>query len=222
MGFESAIKNYIEKAVESAPSRAAFAGSCGVDPATLARYLDDKQRGLGFVNLAKIMDYIAGTGKLSVIKALSQRAESDVGTVISAGNTPPEGTGHIVPVYQFAAGGDPVQWQEAEPLCEVCIPHKFMFPGLLVMQVVGKSMEPLIRNGAYVGVNKHSTRLIPGNIYAVNVPYEGLTIKRVYLNSDAGELVLKPENPRHPDIHVPIEDRDGLIVGEVVWGMQEL
>ena len=95
-----------------------------------------------------------------------------------------------------------------------------MFPGLMVVQVVGDSMSPLIKDGAYVGINKHANTLTPGKVYAVNVPYEGLTIKRVFLDVDKGELLLRSENPIHPEQHIRIEDRDGLIVGEVIWGMQ--
>lgn len=217
MGFEEAIKKQIEKAVEKADNPTSFAKACGVDQATLSRYLKGEQRGLGFTSLAKIMDYMEAT---SPITPLAPHGREGAGIVVSTGEMPPKGTGAVVPVYQFAAGGLPVEWQEAEPFCEVCIPQKFMFPGLMVLQVVGDSMAPLIKDGAYVGINKHANVLTPGKVYAVSVPYEGLTIKRVFLDGDKGELILKPENPIHPTQHVSIDDREGLLVGEVVWGMQ--
>ncbi len=156
------------------------------------------------------------------IVSLAPHGPTGAMSVIQPGGTIPEGLGSIVPVYQFAAGGLPVEWKEVEPFCEVCLPQKFMFPGLMVVQVIGDSMAPLIKDGAYVGINKHANTLTPGKVYAVNVPYEGLTIKRVFLDVDKGELLLRSENPIHPEQHIKIEDRDGLIVGEVIWGMQEI
>lgn len=218
MGFEKQIRNKIEKAVKSFGNINVFAKACGVDHATLARYLKGEQRGLGFTSLIKIIDYMEATMPISFLS--SEAKEGETASIVPLGETPDGSAGSIVPVYQFAAGGPPLEWNEVEPICEVCIPQKFMFPGLMVVQVVGDSMAPLIKDGAYVGINKHATRLVPGKVYAVSVPYEGLTIKRVFLNIDKGELLLKPENPIHPEQHVSIEDRDGLIIGQVVWGMQ--
>lgn len=156
------------------------------------------------------------------IKSINGYGPNGEGAVVDQDMTVPESAGSIFPVYQFAAGGLPVEITEAEPICEVCIPQRFVFPGLMVVRVMGDSMAPLIRDKAYIGINKHGNKLVPGRVYAVNVPYEGLTIKRVFLDHAKGELVLKPENPTHPETRVPIEDREGLIVGEVVWEMQNL
>ncbi len=156
------------------------------------------------------------------INSIDGNGPSGEGAIVDPEIAIPESAGSVFPVYQFAAGGFPVSLAEAEPICEVCIPKKFTFPGLMVVQVMGDSMAPLIRDGAYIGINKEGSKLIPGRVYAVNVPYEGLTIKRVFLDTANGELILKPENPTHPETRVPIDNRDGLIVGEVVWEMQNM
>jgi len=154
------------------------------------------------------------------ITAMSPHSTTQEASIVRPGDEMPEGVGGVVAVYQFAAGGLPVEIAEAEPICEICIPRRFLFPGLMAVEVAGDSMDPLIKDGAIVGINRHAQKLVPGKVYAVNVPYEGLTIKRVYLDSAKGELILRPENPNHPETRVPIDERDDLIVGQVMWEMQ--
>ncbi|WP_291329023.1 S24 family peptidase [Desulfovibrio sp. UCD-KL4C] len=219
MGYEEIVREQIEKAVEAAGNPTTLAKACGIEQSSLARYLKREQRGLGFSSLVKIMDYLNSALPIS---ALAPHGQNGNGSVVNPECPLPESAGSIFPVYQFAAGGLPISLAEIEPICEVCIPQKFVFSGLMVVQVMGDSMSPLIRNGAYIGINKQEKKIVPGRVYAVDVPYEGLTIKRVFLDPVHGELILRPENPTHPEIRVPIEGRDGLIVGEVMWEMQNL
>ncbi|TIH12770.1 hypothetical protein D0S45_17520 [Marinifilum sp. JC120] len=219
MGYEEIVREQIELAVEAAGNPTVLAKACGIEQSSLARYLKREQRGLGFSSLVKVMDYLNNTMSIT---PLAPHGENGNGSIVNPDQPIPESSGAIVPVYQFAAGGLPISLAEIEPMCEVCIPQKFVFPGLMVVQVMGDSMSPLIRDGAYIGINKQGKKLVPGRVYAVEVPYEGLTIKRVFLDPAQGELILRPENPTHPEMRVPIEGRDGLIVGEVMWEMQNL
>jgi phage repressor protein C with HTH and peptisase S24 domain len=56
----------------------------------------------------------------------------------------------------------------------------------------------------------------------VQVPYEGLTLKRVFVDPENDRLRLQSENPRHPEQTVAIEGREGLVVGKAIWVMQEI
>ncbi|WP_281761833.1 XRE family transcriptional regulator [Pseudodesulfovibrio nedwellii] len=214
----------IENLIEAGESQSSIAKRMEVGRAAISNWRGDVLRGerVSFPDMLRYAEAL-NVDLNTILGMKSSRmqhtASSDL-KVLRSGEPVPDVTGAVVPVYQFAAGGLPVEWQEAEPFCEVCIPQKFMFPGLMVLQVVGDSMAPLIKDGAYVGINKHANILTPGKVYAVSVPYEGLTIKRVFLDGDKGELILKPENPIHPTQHVSIDDREGLLVGEVMWGMQ--
>jgi phage repressor protein C with HTH and peptisase S24 domain len=125
-------------------------------------------------------------------------------------------------VHSTIGAGPAREHWEPEPLRQVCIPERFYWPGVLVIQVEGSSMEPLIRKGAFVGLDTAQTWIVAGEIYAVQVPYEGLTLKRVFVDPENDRLRLQSENPRHPEQTVAIEGREGLVVGKAIWVMQEI
>lgn len=83
-------------------------------------------------------------------------------------------------------------------------------------------MEPMIRKGAFVGLDTARTWIVAGEIYAVRIPYEGLTLKRVFVDPEHDRLRLQSENPTHPEQFLPIDGREDLVVGKTVWVMQEI
>ena len=130
--------------------------------------------------------------------------------------------GHIVYVHATTGAGSPREHWEPEPLFQVCIPERFYWRNLIVIQVAGTSMEPLIKKGAFVGLDTSQTGVIAGEVYGVRVPYEGVTLKRVFVDPTNDSLQLQSENPKHPEQFLPIEGREDLIVGKAVWVMQEI
>jgi len=130
--------------------------------------------------------------------------------------------GHVVNVHSAIGAGPAREHWEPEPLFQVCIPERFYWRGLLVIQVEGSSMEPLIKKGAFVGLDTAQTWIVAGEIYAVRVPYEGLTLKRVFVDPEKDRLRLRSENSNHPEQSLPIEGREGLVVGKAIWVMQEI
>ncbi len=130
--------------------------------------------------------------------------------------------GHIVDVHSTIGAGSPSEYWEPNPLFQVCIPERFYSQNLMVIKVEGTSMEPLIKKGAYVGLDTGHNGVVAGEIYGVRVPYEGLTLKRVFVDPEKECLRLQSENPKHPEQNLPIEGREDLIVGKAVWVMQEI
>jgi phage repressor protein C with HTH and peptisase S24 domain len=130
--------------------------------------------------------------------------------------------GRVVDVLAMTGAGPGTDLVEPEALFQVCIPPNYWRPSLMVYQVGGDSMEPVIRKGAFVGIDTDRTRLTSGQVYVVNVPYEGLTLKRVFYDPEAECLVLRSANPDHPDQRLPTNGRDDLLVGKAIWVMQEI
>jgi phage repressor protein C with HTH and peptisase S24 domain len=137
-------------------------------------------------------------------------------------STLPASVGVIVPVYAAAGAGAALERIEDEPLAQISIPMKYARAALFVVLVEGDSMEPTIRKGAYVGLDRESQKIVQGEVYGVNLPYEGVVLKRVYLDHSNNALVLKSDNPQHDPITLPIDGREGLIVGKAVWVMQDV
>jgi hypothetical protein len=107
--------------------------------------------------------------------------------------------------------------QETIPLIE-----SLNRPNLLVVKMDTSSMEPIIRRNAYVGLDCDDTRLRSGEIYALDVPGEGLVIKRVIRDLEKQRLTLLAENPAHQQLSLPLENPGVTALGRAVWVIQEL
>lgn len=134
----------------------------------------------------------------------------------------PEGQefGALIEVHAEAGAGPARARWEPEPIATVCIPPEYAKPGVFGLRIKGSSMEPLINRGAFVGVNSDDREFVSGDIYAVFIPYEGLIVKRLFMDLATGDYVLRSINPEHPDMRLPIEQSEHLIVGRVVWVLQ--
>lgn len=101
------------------------------------------------------------------------------------------------------------------------IPLSLAEPEVQVLLLDSTGMEPLIRKGAYIGVDTSQQQVVSGELYAVNLPYGGAAIKRVFPHSGGGDAVLRAENPQHPDVTVPTEKLEDAILGRVVWSINK-
>jgi hypothetical protein len=95
-------------------------------------------------------------------------------------------------------------------------------PHLLVVKMDGTGMEPVIRRGAYVGIDCDDTRFRSGEVYALEIPGEGLVIKRIVRDMEAKRLTLLSDNPAHQAQNFPLENPEITPVGKVVWIIQEI
>jgi len=105
-----------------------------------------------------------------------------------------------------------------------CIPliESLSRPHLLVVKMDNACMEPVIRHGAYVGIDCNVVRIRTGEIYALDFPGEGLVIKRVVRDLEAKRLSLLADNPSHPVQHLPLETPGITPIGKAIWVIQEI
>lgn len=127
----------------------------------------------------------------------------------------------IVPVHstQISHEGDQ---QTGVVLGRLNIPLSFACPGIYVIRMDAASMEPLITKGAYVGLDTTQGAVASGELYGVRLPYEGLVVKRCFIDTQNGRLLLRSENPSHPEVTLPIDGHDEYIVGRVVWVLHRM
>ena len=102
------------------------------------------------------------------------------------------------------------------------IPQSFATPSLQVVRVDVGSMAPVVLKGAYVGIDTANRYVVSGELYGVRLPYEGLVIKRAYIDMQGSALQLHSENPAHPIVTLPLDGHEPHIVGRVVWVMQKI
>lgn len=126
----------------------------------------------------------------------------------------------VLTVYAMHSSSMSSEPHEPEGIGKLAIPQSFFKSGVQVFKVETTSMEPLIRKGAYVGIDTFQKNIVSGEIYAVHVPFEGISLKRIFLDGEKKCLVLKAENQLHPDQLLPLEKHADRIVGSIAWGMQ--
>ena len=94
-------------------------------------------------------------------------------------------------------------------------------PGRMVlMDVVGDSMEPLLEQGDTVLIDQSQNTLISGRIYALGVE-DTVLVKRV--EKHPGKLVLHSANQHYSPLSLQGEELDTVrIIGTLIWTCREL
>ena len=86
--------------------------------------------------------------------------------------------------------------------------------------ITGNSMEPVLRNGATVGVDVGNTRIIDGDLYAINHGGQ-LRVKQAYRLPGGGLRLRSFNRDEHPDEEyslADIERHEITVIGRVFWG----
>jgi phage repressor protein C with HTH and peptisase S24 domain len=130
--------------------------------------------------------------------------------------------GRVVNVSSMAGkmNGDG-QWRP-EFIEQLSLAEIYHAPNLLVVKVDGSAMEPIMRRGSYVGIDTDQKRVLSGEIYALTLPEEGLALRRVFWDADAGVFRLRAENPAHPERLLPAGQEKAVILGRCIWVIQSL
>lgn len=122
-------------------------------------------------------------------------------------------------VFALAGAGPAMALVEHEPIETIVIPKKFWKSSIMAIKVRGRSMEPLILDGAYIGIDREDKWIISGEIYAVWIPYEGAVIKRLYI--DPEKITLRSDNKDFPEFSIPTQEASAnMILGRVKWVLQ--
>lgn len=105
---------------------------------------------------------------------------------------------------------------------KLCIPQSFAGVGLYVVKVDSSSMAPCIHKGAYVGIDTTQKHVTSGELYGVRLPYEGLVIKKAFIDVQHNKLILRSHNAALPEMALPLENYENNIVGRVAWILQRV
>ena len=93
---------------------------------------------------------------------------------------------------------------------------------VVLVKMIGTSMEPIIREGDVFAVDNGITSFSSGQIFVVWIPLDGPVVRRVFI--DFEKLILKAENQSYPEMIIPIAEipKDNFILGKVVWALHSL
>jgi phage repressor protein C with HTH and peptisase S24 domain len=86
---------------------------------------------------------------------------------------------------------------------------------MVLMDIVGNSMEPELRDGDTVLIDESQKNILSGAIYAVGVE-DTVMVKRV--EKHPSKLVLQSDNKNYSPIYLQAEEMDtARIIGKVIW-----
>lgn len=106
-------------------------------------------------------------------------------------------------------------------LDKIALPLTLTGPSIVTFRLDSTSMEPLLRKGAYIGVDTSQRQIVSGELYAVVLPHGGIAVSHVFPCSAGRNFSLKVENPQHPEMTMPAETFDENVVGRVVWSINK-
>ena len=130
-------------------------------------------------------------------------------------NTPPKDKAPdfaTVPVYDRICCGIGVTPEGNEEIGVVSVPVKYDKPHIIMVKAHGRSMEPTIKEGGYIGIDRSERNIISGELYAVCSQLEGAVVKRVMVQADS--LLLISDNPSFKPTEVK-DVPDYFIIGRV-------
>lgn len=91
---------------------------------------------------------------------------------------------------------------------------------MVLLDVVGNSMEPELKEGDTVLIDESQKSILAGAIYAVGIE-DTVMIKRI--EKHPNKLVLRSENKNHNPIYLQNEEINKVrIIGKVIWIGREL
>ncbi|WP_417035441.1 S24 family peptidase [Desulfovibrio piger] len=83
-------------------------------------------------------------------------------------------------------------------------------------------MEPLLREGAYIGVDMEDLAPVSGRTYALFAPLEGVVVRQVFLDGSQRGYVLRAQSPDYPETSLDAALLQRRMLGRVVWTFQEV
>ena len=98
--------------------------------------------------------------------------------------------------------------------------HNVQVDHAVCVPIYGNSMEPVLRSGATVGVDRSKTSVIDGDLYAINHAGQ-LRVKQLYRLPGGGIRMRSFNRDEHPDEeYTPeqMEAREICLIGRVFWG----
>lgn len=119
-------------------------------------------------------------------------------------------------------GVGPLYLRTEKGYCPQEAPQAFLRPSLQVLRLRGRAMEPLLREGAYIGVDMEDPAPVSGRTYALFAPLEGVVVRQVFLDGPQQGYVLRAQSPDYPETSLDAALLQRRMLGRVVWTFQEV
>lgn len=105
---------------------------------------------------------------------------------------------------------------------KLALPLSCLRDHVLVMRMEARNMEPLLCEGAYLGVDASAVHPVSGTIYALYAPSEGVIVRRVFLDGKQQDYLLRSESGMFPETRLSSAELERRLLGRVIWVLQDL
>lgn len=152
-----------------------------------------------------------GDGSMFTNEAKLRSLREQVAGVVNRKNS------HTIYIWALAGAGDPFESTEgAHPLETIDVSNLLNIKYRDAFRVWGDSMEPVVRHNALVFVDFNDKRIRSGEIYALNIPSEGLVVKELRVTKEH-VVIYSYNEARYPPYHYEHEEigEGNIIVGRI-------
>ncbi len=104
---------------------------------------------------------------------------------------------------------------------EIVIPKSYAKNSIIVFQTYNDEALPLVRKNSYIGIDTSSICPTSGEFFAINIPYEGIVLRKIFWNQEEKRFILRSENAEFPQISISLEQKE-YILGRLCWVMQKI
>ena len=104
----------------------------------------------------------------------------------------------------------------------IALPLGYAGKDILVFHVASDAFAPTVRKGAYIGISTALRHPVSGELYAMRMLYEGVALKRLYLDIDKGGFILRADSQEYPESFLTAAQCREQLLGKVVWVLQAL
>ena len=213
MGFEERFRALLGERAAERGWQKFFAETAGLQQSALSKIISGQTKDPGLESVGRIMDALDSDELTRLLPTMHRLGVNSPVEAVQGEDLP------RVPVLGSAGAGEPHEFWTAEPVSMLEVLPQYAKPRLAALTVEGESMEPTIKRGSIVGVVPPDGDLMEGGVYLVDIPPFGRVIKRLKIG-DEDTLELISDNPAYPPKRLPIEQREKVVVGRVVWVWQ--
>lgn len=111
--------------------------------------------------------------------------------------------------------GDPVDLNFEIYYNFIPVPEGLNEPGVVTVRIVGDSMKGTLDHGTIVLVDTRVKNIVSGDIYCLDMPHEGLIIKRLFKVPE--HVRVRSDNNIYPEFSLSYEEVDKYLFGKAEW-----
>lgn len=118
---------------------------------------------------------------------------------------------------QVGAGNPVVKFNMKETVDNIPVPKELLDKRVIPARVSGDSMYPKLKEGTIVLIDTREKEIISGEIYCLNMPDEGLIVKRLF--KVPNKVIVRSDNRKYPEFELTYDELNSynlpIVVGRI-------